>query len=71
MPRPKTAAAAYAQMTLRIPEDLLEQIKVFSETTGAPLNTTMVRILRMGMTTEGKRVIQEVENVLARVGTSP
>ena len=54
MPRPKTPAAEYEPVTLRIPPDLLAQVRAFVAETGVPLNTAMIQFLRRGVETKHK-----------------
>ena len=49
MPRPKTAAADYQRLTVRLPKDVLESLRAKAENIGRPLNTQIVRILRDGL----------------------
>lgn len=49
MPRPKTVAATYRRVTLRIPEDVFEVLQTQAETIGRPFNTHALRVLRYGL----------------------
>jgi hypothetical protein len=54
MARPKTPASEYEPVTLRIPPDLLAQVRAFVAETGVPLNTAMIQFLRHGVDTKKK-----------------
>jgi hypothetical protein len=49
MPRPKTAAADYKRLTLRVPQDLLAALQAQAATIGRPLNTQAIFTLRSGL----------------------
>jgi hypothetical protein len=51
MGRPKTPAADYEPVCLRLPPDLLDTVRDFVAETGVPLNTAMIQFLRRGVET--------------------
>lgn len=46
MARPKTEAANYIALTLRLPPDLLAEVRRRTEQSGMPINTALIRLLR-------------------------
>jgi hypothetical protein len=46
MARHKTPASDYKQVLLRLPEDLITELRVEAEEIGRPLNTHVIRLLR-------------------------
>lgn len=54
MARPKTSAAEYEPVTIRLPPDLLAKVRAFVAETGVPLNTAMIQFLQHGVETKQK-----------------
>lgn len=49
MPRPKTAAADYERLTLRLPKDVATVLRQQAQTIGRALNTHTLYVLRYGL----------------------
>lgn len=49
MPRPKTEAADYERLTIRLPKDVLDTLRRKAGKIGRPLNTQVVRMLQDGL----------------------
>jgi hypothetical protein len=54
MPRPKTEAAEYERLTLRLPPTLLANLRALVQETKVPLNTTVIQFLQHGVETKQK-----------------
>lgn len=52
MARPKTEAATYERVTLRMPPVLLAMVRAFVAETGVPLNTALIQFLWSGVETK-------------------
>jgi hypothetical protein len=46
MPRPKTAAADYERLTLRVPKDVIDALRHAADEAHRPLNTQAILLLR-------------------------
>jgi predicted HicB family RNase H-like nuclease len=49
MPKPKTKAAEYKRVTIRLPEEILELLQKQAKTQERPLNTQVIKVLRHGL----------------------
>ena len=49
MPRPKTAAADYERLTLRLPKDVAAVLREQANTIGRAVNTHALYVLRYGL----------------------
>ena len=49
MPRPKTPAAAYKRLTLRVPAEMLDLLQAQATQLGRPVNTHTLFVLRYGL----------------------
>jgi hypothetical protein len=49
MARPKTEAATYQLVTFRVPPDLLARVRRLTHESGAPLNTELVKLVRLAV----------------------
>lgn len=59
MPRPKTEAAEYGRLTLRLPQWLLQALKEEAESERRPINTQAVLILEKWYATKKRRAKKE------------
>jgi hypothetical protein len=49
MPRPKTEAAQYARLTLRVPQEMATALRLAAHHAQRPLNTQAIMVLRRGL----------------------
>jgi hypothetical protein len=49
MPRPKTAAAEYERLTLRLPKDVAQALREQADAIGRSINTHALYVLRYGL----------------------
>jgi hypothetical protein len=63
MPRPKTEAADYERLTLRLPKDVMEGLRQAAADAHRPLNTQAILLLRqiLGLTNKSHGARQRRE----------
>lgn len=49
MPKPKTEAAEYKRLTLRVPQEVLDTLQQQAKTIGRTVNTHALFVLRYGL----------------------
>lgn len=60
MARPKTVASTYQMVTFRMPQELRAYVQRLTEASGAPFNTELIKIMRLGVATKEKIYLAEV-----------